>query len=135
MMKEIRANGPVIVDFEAAYEFFTYNGGVMVESPRENDTTQLLTDEMEEEVEELSTEADEQSDNTYEDYNLQWQTATHSCLIVGWGFDEQDEMKYWIVRNSYGADWGEEGNFRVRRGLNDFGFEGNLVAFDPVLLA
>jgi len=54
---------------------------------------------------------------------------------VGWGFDEEAQMKFWIVRNSYGDNWGEDGNFRVRRGLNDFGFEGNLVAFDPVLLA
>lgn len=134
-MKEIRANGPVIVDFEAAYEFFTYNEGIMFEEPKQIDTTQLLTDDAVEEVVELSTEADEQSENTYEDYNLQWQTATHSCLIVGWGFDEEADMKFWIVRNSYGGGWGEEGNFRVRRGLNDFGFEGNLVAFDPVLLA
>lgn len=134
-MKEIRANGPVIVDFEAAYEFFTYYGGVMFEQSENMDTTELLSEDAIEEVIELSTEADVQSDNTYDDYNLQWQTATHSCLIVGWGFDEEAQMKFWIVRNSYGDNWGEEGNFRVRRGLNDFGFEGNLVAFDPVLLA
>ena len=43
-------------------------------------------------------------------------------------------MKYWIARNSYGDIWGEKGNFRVRRGMNDFGFESNLMAVDPVLL-
>ena len=43
-------------------------------------------------------------------------------------------MKYWIVRNSYGPNWGESGNFRVRRGMNDFGCEAESSALKPVLL-
>jgi hypothetical protein len=43
-------------------------------------------------------------------------------------------MKYWLVRNSYGPHWGENGNLRVRRGMNDFGCEGESSAMTPMLL-
>lgn len=74
------------------------------------------------------------SDRTYDDYQLQWQSLSHSTLLIGWGYDEELQMKYWIVRNSYGPDWGESGNFRVRRGMNDFGGEAESSAIKPVLL-
>lgn len=43
-------------------------------------------------------------------------------------------MKYWLVRNSYGDKWGENGNLRVRRGMNDFGCEGEGAAIIPKLI-
>lgn len=55
--------------------------------------------------------------------------------MIGWGYDEQLKMRYWLVRNSYGSDWGESGNLRVRRGLNDFGCEGEGSAVIPILLS
>jgi aminopeptidase C len=63
-----------------------------------------------------------------------WQKITHATLLIGWGYDEKLDMKYWLVRNSYGSSWGEGGNFRVRRGQNDFGAEGENSAATPVLL-
>ena len=59
---------------------------------------------------------------------------THSTLLIGWGYDEDLKMKYWLVRNSYGPSWGEKGNLRVRRGLNDFGCEGEMSAIIPKLV-
>lgn len=32
----------------------------------------------------------------------------HAVAIVGWGYDELDQCEYWIVKNSYGANWGGE---------------------------
>ncbi|KAI5641284.1 papain family cysteine protease domain-containing protein [Phthorimaea operculella] len=49
----------------------------------------------------------------------------HSVRIVGWG--EERGEKYWIVANSWGAEWGEDGYFRIRRGVNESGIESFVV--------
>ena len=55
----------------------------------------------------------------------------HSVVIVGWGKDAKTGTKYWIVRNSYGPQWGMDGDFYVKRGANDFGMEVEQIAFEP----
>jgi C1A family cysteine protease len=58
----------------------------------------------------------------------------HSVVILGWGVDPATDLKYWIVRNSYGPRWGDHGEFLVQRGTDDFGIESETTAYDPVLL-
>ncbi|XGW24180.1 hypothetical protein V3C99_005963 [Haemonchus contortus] len=50
----------------------------------------------------------------------------HAVKIIGWGV--QNGTKYWTVANSWNIDWGEDGFFRIVRGVNNCGIEEAIVA-------
>jgi len=50
----------------------------------------------------------------------------HAIRLVGWG-EEDDGTKYWVLANSWNTDWGENGYFRMLRGNNECGVEGENV--------
>lgn len=46
--------------------------------------------------------------------------VNHAVLAVGYGKDGGKSGKdYWLIRNSWGPDWGEHGHIRVERHMND----------------
>jgi hypothetical protein len=46
----------------------------------------------------------------------------HATSIVGWGKSNKGQ-KYWVVRNSWGTYWGENGFFKIAKGINNLGIE------------
>merc|ERR1711998_825376 len=43
----------------------------------------------------------------------------HGVLAVAYG--EQDSTKYWVIKNSWGTAWGEDGYYRIERGIDHCG--------------
>lgn len=86
MQQEILKNGPVSVSFEVYSDFQLYAGGIYTHKPI--------------------------ADAKIESFNPFYIT-NHAVLAVGWGVE--NGVKYWIVKNSWGASWGEQGYFRILR--------------------
>ena len=108
-----------------------YRKGVLSEKgyPKAID---LLNAGTKSEVMEAAADVNAANEKTASDYGLMYEFLTHSTLVIGYGAEPSGE-KFWVVRNSYGSRWGEDGNFRLRRGFNDFYAEAESSAIQPVL--
>lgn len=110
MMQEILANGPIVVAINAAPDLYYYSSGVFISNPVNN----------------------VQQSNGNPEVNA-WQFTNHAVTCVGWGetSHEGKPMKYWILKNSWGSQWGENGYFRMLRGANLGGVENQAVFATP----
>ncbi|XGW24195.1 hypothetical protein V3C99_005968 [Haemonchus contortus] len=59
------------------------------------------------------------------------EAGAHAVKLVGWGVE--NGTKYWTVANSWNTDWGEDGYFRIIRGVNHCRFEEFMVTGDFLL--
>ncbi|CAP30146.2 Protein CBR-CPR-6 [Caenorhabditis briggsae] len=55
----------------------------------------------------------------------------HAVKLIGWGIE--DGIPYWTCANSWNTDWGEDGFFRILRGVDECGIESGVVGGIPKL--
>jgi cathepsin X len=66
-------------------------------------------------------------DTNYTCNNSDWDACVdHNIVVSGFGTEAKADgevVPYWIVRNSWGEWWGEQGWFRIVQGVNNLGIE------------
>ncbi|XP_022104025.1 dipeptidyl peptidase 1-like isoform X2 [Acanthaster planci] len=61
-----------------------------------------------------------------------FEITNHVVLVVGYGADPKTGEKFWVVKNSWGKYWGEQGYFRIRRGTDECAIESIAVETFPI---
>lgn len=97
-------NGPLAIGFMVYGDFMSYKGGVYHHTGVEN--SQLK-------------------------YNP-FEITNHAVLVVGYGTDAASGMDFWTVKNSWGTGWGEDGYFKILRGVDECGMESMAIESFPV---
>merc|ERR1712072_66222 len=54
------------------------------------------------------------------------QLGGHAVKLLGWGSENGED--YWLVANSWNEQWGDHGTFKIARGNNECGIEGQASA-------
>lgn len=118
IMAEIYANGPVTAAFDAPGSLFSYTSGVF-------DTEGAPHARV----------CDNPSASGGPNGLNGWEFTNHAVNILGWGETEATEsspaQKYWIIRNTWGSNWGNRGYFLLARGKNAGGIESQASYIDP----
>jgi cathepsin C len=104
--EEMYRNGPVVLSFEPAEDFMFYSDGIYKTAPGASKLKKHV------------------------DFDQEWERVDHAVLAVGYG--EEAGQKYWLIMNSWGQDWGEDGFFRMARGIDESGVESIPEAADVI---
>ena len=103
MMEEIYLNGSVVVGFKVYPDFRYYKKGVY----KHTAAMKALNDPHDPKP---------------------WEEVNHAVLITGWGVTPDTNEKYWIVKNSWSDQWGNNGYFWILKGSDECGVESDVVA-------
>ena len=60
-------------------------------------------------------------DGVYDDPACDTTELNHAVVVVGWG--NLNGIDFWIIRNSWGSNWGVSGYINIKRGVNKCGIE------------
>jgi len=95
-------HGPAVMSFEPSEDFMYYKDGVYKSGPHK--------------------------------IHQEWEQVDHAVLLTGYGVDKSktSSSPYWTMQNSWGTDWGEEGYFRMAKGIDESGCESIVVSADVV---
>lgn len=55
------------------------------------------------------------SEGVYFDLECNDGITNHAVAVVGFGYDQRSKLDYWIVKNSWAENWGENGFIRIAR--------------------
>jgi len=72
----------------------------------------------------VAIEADQYQFQSYKSGVLDFDCGTdldHGVLLVGYGTDSSTGTDYWLVKNSWGTSWGENGYVKIARGSDSCG--------------
>lgn len=110
MMREIYENGPIVVALNATPELYYYSNGVFHSEVRK-------------------------TEGKYEKDVRPWEYTNHAVVGVGWGEEYVNDnlVKYWILKNSWGDTWGDKGYFKMNRGVDMASIEAQGVFLTPDL--
>lgn len=59
------------------------------------------------------------SGGVFSDSGCDINDMNHGVVTVGYG--TENNVPYWLIKNSWGADWGENGYFKMIRNRNQCG--------------
>lgn len=110
MVREIYENGPIIVAINATPELYYYSHGIFHSEARK-------------------------TEGKLEKNVRPWEYTNHAVVCIGWGEEtvNGNTVKFWILKNSWGASWGEKGYFRLNRGTDMASVEAQGVYITPDL--
>ncbi|KAJ8728192.1 hypothetical protein PYW08_016577 [Mythimna loreyi] len=64
-------------------------------------------------------------------YTTGSKVGRHAVKLLGWGVE--NDLKYWLVANSWNSDWGDKGYFKILRGENHCGIENGAMGGTPII--
>lgn len=103
MKKELFRHGPMAIGFEVESDFRYYDGGIYQHSGLTSSS----------------------------DFAKPFEQTNHAVAVVGYGHCDKENLDFWIVKNSWGTQWGEDGYFRIVRGTDNVAVESMAVGYYP----